>query len=215
VVGWLRFGAWGTGREGRFIVAVHAADEAVPGVVTLESLEVFAIGHGDGLQEDLREIDQRDGGFGWNTAVRNGGKEPSEGVVEGGAGNERTRKGSGDIAGGGVGLAELADLALVVEAVFGLAGRTKHAAMTAIGIGKSTQRRAVFGVVGGHRRLQNRRFEYVGKSLARGKKVRRTSLRGGLWHCSYIVVKRKMNTVFGGSSEKGGGGRGGESIERR
>jgi hypothetical protein len=135
-----------------------AADELSPIASKVALLEFF-VGFVDGFEERVCDTGEGGGVFGINTTFGEGVKEASERVGEGGSGYEVAGDGFYKFGGGGVGLAEVAELALVMEAVFGLAGRAKHAAMTAIGIGKSTQRRAVFGVVGRHRGLQKENLD--------------------------------------------------------
>jgi hypothetical protein len=129
------------------------ADKLSPIAVEVTGPEFF-IGFVDGFEEGVGDTREGRCVFGIDAALGESVEETCEALCERGCGNEVTGNRFDNFGGGVVGLAEVAELALVVEAEFGPARRAKHAALTAIGIGKSTQRRAVFGVVGRHKRLQ-------------------------------------------------------------
>ena len=166
------------------------ADDVVPAAGIAGGEEEFALGVGDGLQENLSEIGEGVGGFGGDAAFGNGGEEACDGEVEGRGGDDFANEGQGDVAGGVIVFAEVAELALVMMAIFGVGERTRKAAATTISEGKSTQRRAVFGIGGRHGGLQ--RIELWGRASVRKRDEAHFST-GGLWHCCYRVVKRKMN----------------------
>jgi hypothetical protein len=130
---------------------VDLADDVVPAGGVAGGEEEFALGVGDGLQEDFGEIGEGVGGFGGDAAFGNGGEEACDGEVEGRGGDDFADERQGDAVGSVIVLAEMTELALVVVAVFGVGERTRKAAATSIRKGKSAQRRAVFGIGGRHR----------------------------------------------------------------
>jgi hypothetical protein len=126
-----------------------AADELSPKASKVALLEFF-VGFVDGFEERVGDTGEGGGVFGIDTAFGEGVKEASERVGEGGSGYEVAGDGFYKFGGGGVGLAKMAELALVMVAVFGVGERTRKAAATSIREGKGTQRRAVFGGIGRH-----------------------------------------------------------------
>lgn len=146
---------------------VDLADDVVPGCGIPCGLEEFALGKGDGFQEDFGEIGEGVGGSWGDAAFDDGGKEARHGEVEAGGGNDFADEGPGDAAGGVILLVEVTEFAQVVEAVFGVGRGTREAAATSIREGKGTQRRAVFGIVGRHKRLQKVNLDLLGRASLR------------------------------------------------
>jgi hypothetical protein len=95
-------------------------DELSP-IVLAVALPEFVVGLSDGFEERVGDAGEGGSVFGIDTAFGDGVKEACERVGESGSGNEVAGDGFDKFGGGGVGLAKMAELALVVEAVFGLA----------------------------------------------------------------------------------------------
>jgi hypothetical protein len=143
------------------------ADYVVPAGWIACGEEEFALGVGDGLQENLGKIGEGVGGLGGDAAFGNGGEKACDGEVEGRGCDDFADERQGDIVGGVIVLAEVTELALVMVAVFGVGERTRKAAATAIREGKGAQRRAVFGCIGRHGLLP--KLEMRGRASPRKK----------------------------------------------
>jgi len=164
-------GGWVRGRGGRSSVGIgeviDLADYVVPAGGIACGEEEFALGVGDGLQENLGKIGEGVGGLGGDAAFGNGGEKECDGEVEGRGCDDFADERQGDIVGGVIVLAEVTELALVMVAVFGVGERTRKAAATAIREGKGAQRRAVFGCIGRHGLLP--KLEMRGRASPRKK----------------------------------------------
>jgi len=84
------------------------ADDVVPAGGVTCGEEEFALGVGDGLQEDFGEIGEGVGGLGGDAAFGNGSEDARDGEVEGGGGDDFADERQGDIAGGVIVLAKVA-----------------------------------------------------------------------------------------------------------
>jgi hypothetical protein len=127
------------------------ADDVVPAGGIARGEKEFALGVGDGLQENFGKIGEGVGGFGGDAAFGNRGEKTGDGEIEGRGGDDFADERQSDVAGGIIVFAEIAELALVVVAVLGVGRGARQAAVTTISKGESTQRCAVFGIVGRHR----------------------------------------------------------------
>jgi hypothetical protein len=146
-------------------VVVVFADELAPVAVEVALLEFVGSGV-DRFEKGGGDAGEGGGAFGVETAFGNGVVDAGEGLRESGGGDEVADERFTQVRSGFVGFAEVAELAFVVEAVAGFLGFTKHAALAAVGKSESTQRRAVFGVVGRHRILQIEKLSCKRKSPA-------------------------------------------------
>lgn len=158
-----RLGAFGFGsftlpggEGGRHIlgkVATGSADNLAP-VGLFKALAEFRCGRGNRFEKNFSDTGESVGLFRIEAAFGDRGKKTRNGLGESGCGDKAAGNGVKEVRGGAIGFFEVAELALVVEAVFRLCGRAKHAAMAAIGIGEGTSGRTVIGIVGSHRILQ-------------------------------------------------------------
>ncbi len=151
-----RFGAglgFGGGREAVGVVGVNGIADGFAPAVGTEGVDVFVLGHADGLQESLGQVGDGAGGFGFYIAADDGGDEACQGGAEIAGGKVVAGEVVGQVfaetlSGAGAGF-----FLGVVEAEVGMVADAGSAATAPIRERKRTQGRAVLCTERGHKYL--------------------------------------------------------------
>ncbi len=130
-------------------------DELLAVVLEIDISEL-GIGKRNGLEEGLRDACHGDGVLGIDGAIGDTGKEACERLGEAGDGNEALGDGRVEAGGEFSGGLKREQSAVMIEAIFGFAVGTEHAATTGIGVGKGTARQRAAGSLLGHRKSPER-----------------------------------------------------------
>jgi hypothetical protein len=142
----LRGGRFGGGRSGWFVEDDGFLDDFGPTV--FEGFEEFLFGEALGLEHEVAEIGESDGGLGLDESQRGGGEESAEGGAEVAGGEDVAAEEFVDLLAGFLG-AEVVAVFLGVEiAEVDVVGGWGHLAAAAIGEDKHTRAGAV--LVNGH-----------------------------------------------------------------
>jgi len=162
---WLLFGGgsgWLGGKSGLFGRGLFDGEGGTHGsapIVGAEGVDVFVLGDGERLDKDLAEISEGGGGFGFDVALGDGGKQAAKGGADVASGDELAGEKASDVFAGFFAGESLGFLASMAGAERGMARTARDAATAAVGEGEGTEGRAVRGTNSGHGSLQKEIFD--------------------------------------------------------
>jgi len=135
------------------VVVVDGIADGLAPAVGAEGVDVFVLGHADGLQESLGQVGDGTGGSGFYITADNGGDEAAEGGAEIAGREVVAGEEVGQVFAERFGGAGASFFLGVVEAEMGIVAGARSAATAAIRKRELTQGHAVLGTERGHKSL--------------------------------------------------------------
>jgi len=143
----------GGGREEVVAVVVDGVADGLAPAVGAEGVDVFVLGHADGLQESLGQVGDGASGSGFYIAAKDSGDEAPQSSAEIAGGEVIAGEEVGQVFAEGLRGAGASFFLGVVEAEMGIFAGARSAATAAIRESKRTQGHTVLGTERGHKSL--------------------------------------------------------------